>query len=164
MMTSHDPQQKQKKRMAAQEALEDVLWLVRGGSEECPLDAVARDEIAGEKFADLLKKNFKKLDPTGTAISKEHLAKALMKPDQFSDDEYVMLQLLAKYFDTIANMCDDEPGPQTVITSLDSDVLCEFLIHSNLSLPELHKWRKNAEKEDTARADATDLPPPPLSY
>lgn len=161
-MTSHDPPQpQQKKRLAAKEALEDVLWLVRGGSEDCPVDA-AGGELDGEKFAELLRKNFKRLDPTGTAITKEHLAKALMKPDQFSEDEWVMLQLLAKYFDTIANMCEDEPGPQTVITSLDSDVLCEFLVHSKLSLPQLHEWRKNAEKEKSV-VDQSLVPPPPMS-
>lgn len=161
-MTKHNPPPlQQKKRQAAQEALEDVLWLVRGGSEVSPVDS-AGCELDGEKFAELLKRNFKRLDPTGTAITKEHLAKALMKPDQLNEDEWVMLQLLAKYFDTIANMCEDEPGPQTVITSLDSDVLCQFLVHSKLSLSELHQWRKNAERE---KLDAADFPPPPpLSY
>ncbi|MBS1956510.1 MAG: hypothetical protein JST89_20145 [Cyanobacteria bacterium SZAS-4] len=45
-------------------------------------------------------------------------------------------------------MAEDEVGPQSVITSLDKDVLNQFLAHSNLSLSELHQWRSVVEESN----------------
>jgi len=129
----------QKRHNAAQHAFQDVLGQLRtvetnpAQQSDPPLD--------GATVAKLLEKNFSRLDPNGNGITREELAQALLSKGSYTSDEYAMLQLIGKYFDTIANMCDDEVGPQSVITSLDKDVLNQFLVHSNLSLSDLHKWR-----------------------
>jgi hypothetical protein len=72
----------------------------------------------------------------------------------------VMLQLLGKYFQTIADLSDDEPGDEdTVISRADKEVLSQFLLYSKVTLAELHHWQC-AEK----KAQEDQLPgPPPLS-
>lgn len=142
-------------------SLDDLLWLHKssGPADGDHIESLAQETLDSQTFAQLLQQNFAKLDPAGQGISKEHLGKLIMRPDTFTQDEYVMLLLMAKYFDTIANLVDDEPGVQTVITGLDKEVLCQFLVHGKLSLAELHRWRLlcMAPQEDTAREG------PPLS-
>ena len=140
-MTDHAAAQR--RHDAAHAAFHDVLGQLRLQSEE-PDQALVPgdiDPLDGATVATLLDKNFAKLDPNGNGITKEELAQALLTPTRFTADEYVMLKLVGKYFDTIANMCEDESGSQTVITSMDKDVLNQFLLNSKLSLSDLHKWR-----------------------
>jgi hypothetical protein len=106
-------------------------------------------KLDGKRLAELLEKNFDHLDPNDDGVTREELAQALLARNSYSEEEYAMLQLLGYYFDTIANMADDEKGPQTVITRMDKDVLNQFLLYGNLNLEELHKWRAEAlEKHD----------------
>lgn len=129
----------------------DVLGRLRleGPAKEGQPPATTLD---GKRLAELLDKNFDHLDPNHDGITREELAQALLVPQSYSEDEYAMLQLLGYYFDTIANMVQDEEGPQTVITRLDKDVLNQFLLYGNLNLEELHKWRATAV-ENTAKPD-----------
>lgn len=138
-----EDQQQKRRQFAAQHAFKDVLGGLRTTEQA---HAVSEPNLDGATVAKLLEKNFHKLDPNGNGITREELAQALLSKNSYSADEYAMLQLIGKYFETIANMCDDESGPQSVITSLDKDVLNQFLVHSNLSLSELHKWRSAAEE------------------
>lgn len=133
----------ERRHTAAHAAFSDVLGQLRLQSEE-PAQALIQGEIDpldGATVATLLEKNFAKLDPNGNGITKEELAQALLTPSRFTADEYVMLKLVGRYFDTIANMCEDEVGSQTVITGMDKDVLNQFLLNSKLSLSDLHRWR-----------------------
>lgn len=82
---------------------------------------------------------------------------ALMNPQAFTTDEYEMLRLITKYFDTIINMSDDEEGEETKISRADLLVLEQFLVHSKMTLKELHSWCSIANQP------ADDIGPPPLS-
>ncbi len=97
--------------------------------------------LTGKRLAVLLLKNFKTLDPDDNGITREEIATALLKRDRFSGEEYLMLQVIARYFDTIANMSDDEEGKETVITKTDMKVLNQFLLYSNLDIEQLDQWR-----------------------
>ncbi|HEY9712234.1 MAG TPA: hypothetical protein V6C72_02115 [Chroococcales cyanobacterium] len=149
-----------KKKQPVHGSLNDLLYLHKAGA-PTTVDAISslnNDELDPKTFATLLNKNFARLDPSGRGLTEEALSKLIMKPDQFAQDEYAMLVLLAKYFSTIANMCQDQPGKQTVITHMDKDVLCQFLLYGNMSLAELHRWCVlSATPVDEAG------PPPPLS-
>jgi hypothetical protein len=120
------------------------------------VQSLEHDKLDSKVFAELFKKNYARLDPQDKGISKEQLSKFITRPDNFSQDEYVMLLTLAKYFDTIANL-DDAPEFKTKITALDKEVLCQFLIFGNLSMAELHRWRLlcNEPADDIER----ELPP-----
>lgn len=135
-----------KRQDAAQHAFQDVLGQLRT-VETNPVQQ-PDPQLDGMTVAKLLEKNFARLDPNGNGITREELAQALLSKGSYSNDEYAMLQLIGKYFDTIANMAEDEVGPQSVITSLDKDVLNQFLAHSNLSLSELHTWRSVVDESN----------------
>ena len=141
-------------------SLDDLLWLHRSSNPAAGnnIESLDQDNLDSKTFAELFKKNYARLDPQDMGITKEQLSKFIMRPDNFSKDEYVMLMLLAKYFDTIANL-DDAPEFKTKITSLDKEVLCQFLIHGNLSMAELYRWRLLC----SAPAEDIDREPPPLS-
>jgi hypothetical protein len=141
-------------------ALDDVLWLHRSSSPNIgqSVESLEQDNLDSKTFAELFKKNYVRLDPQNSGISKEQLSKFIMRPDNFTKDEYVMLMLVAKYFDTIANL-DDAPDSRTKITALDAEVLGQFLIHGNLSMAELHRWRMLC----SSPADDTEREPPPLA-
>ncbi len=142
-------------------SLDDLLWLHKAGAPTTAehVESLEQESLDSETFARIFIQTYPRLDPKDQGLSKEHLGKLIMRPDVFSHDEYVMLIMLAKYFDTIANLVDDEPGPQTMITPMDREVLCQFLVHGKLSLAELHRWRLlcMAPKEDK------ELEGPPLS-
>ena len=105
-------------------------------------------------FAKLLEANFKRIDTNGNGISRKELAVALSTPARFSTDEYAMLRLLSKYFDTITRMCDDQvEGEALVVTSWDKDVLVQFLLHSGMTLSDVHDWINLNER--------SIAPPPP---
>lgn len=143
-------------------SLDDLLWLHKASAptaDEGQVQSLEQESLDSESFARIFIQTYPRLDPKNQGLTKEHLGKLIMRPDVFSHEEYVMLMMLAKYFDTIANLVDDEPGPQTMITPMDREVLCQFLVHGKLSLPELHRWRLlcMAPKEDV------EFEGPPLS-
>ncbi|MFN8550365.1 MAG: hypothetical protein U0103_02655 [Candidatus Obscuribacterales bacterium] len=124
-------------------SLDDLLWLHKASAPTTVehVESLEQETLDSEAFARIFIQTYPRLDPKNQGLTKEHLSKLIMRPDAFSHDEYVMLVMLAKYFDTIANLVDDEPGPQTMITPMDKEVLCQFLVHGKLSLAELHRWR-----------------------
>lgn len=133
--------------------MQDVVWILER-SESPP-----ENEISGQALVHLLQKNFSRLDPDNNGITREELLAALTKPQSFTGDEYAMLGLLSRYFDTVINLSDDEKGPETRITRLDFDVLAQFLVHSGLTLGALHTWLRS----DTNKAlTEQDVGPPPL--
>lgn len=141
---------------AAKAALNDIRWLLQGEEETGELDD---DEtyLDGPTIVRLLEENFERLDPNNNGIEREELMTALMNPQAFTTDEYEMLRLITKYFDTIINMSDDEEGEETKISRADLLVLEQFLVHSKMTLKELHSWCSIANKP------ADDIGPPPLS-
>lgn len=134
--------------------LDDLLWLHKssGPSDYDHIESLAQDTLDSQTFADLFNKTFPRLDPENRGITKEHLGKLIMRPDIFANDEYVMLLLLAKYYDTISNLVD---GDTHRITSLHKEVLSTFLIHGKLTLAELARWRMLGSES----LDSGDLPP-----
>lgn len=148
-----------RREKAAQQALNDIRWLIQGNeaedvdSEETYLD--------GPTIIGLLDKNFHRLDPSDEGISREQLMIALMNPQAFTADEYEMLRLLTKYFDTIINLSEDEVGGETKISRDDMQVLEQFLVHSKMTLKELHSWCSLSQNSNTA--DLGDVGPPPMS-
>ena len=99
------------------------------------------DHLDGPYLAELLEKNFKRIDINGDGISRKELAFAMSAPQHFSKDEYAMLRLLSKYFHSIAAICDDQAeGEPILITKMDLKVLVQFLKHSNMTLRDIHDW------------------------
>jgi hypothetical protein len=138
-----------KRERAINVAFEDVLGdLRRAEPADSKASTVGEDTMDGAHFAALLDKHFDKLDPNRDGITKEELTQALLTPWQYKDDEYAMLKLLGKYFDTIIHMSDDQEGPETVITELDKDVVVQFLRHSNFTLAQLQQWRAMDQSPD----------------
>lgn len=149
-----------RREAAAQRALDDIRWLIQG-TQGAPAAAEPDDDdedtyLDGPTIVALLEKNFDRLDPNNDGISREELIGALMNLQAFTADEYEMLRLLVKYFDTIINMSADEDGVETKITRSDMMVLEQFLVHSRMTLKELHSWCKMSNPAD-------DVGPPPLS-
>jgi hypothetical protein len=139
---------------AAKAALADIRFLLQkspGASESSGLDETYLD---GPKIVELLERNFKRLDPNNDGISRQELMTALSCPANFSADEYEMLRLVTKYFDTIINMADDQEGEELRISLLDMTVLKQFLVHGQMTLKELKRWSMSVEQE---------VGPPPLS-
>jgi hypothetical protein len=101
--------------------------------------------IDGPRLADLLVKNFGKIDHNGDGVSLREIQRAETMPFDFSAEELLMLKVLEKYFETICNLVDDEPGPDTVISAADVEVLAQFLKYSHLTIEQLQEWRKIAE-------------------
>lgn len=132
------------RRLAAAQAYKDILGSLRTEAAASKICSA----LDGKSLALLLEKNFAFLDPNGNGITKEEIARAMLMTDRFAEEELVMLRLLGKYFDTIANMSDDQPGKETVITSVDKDVLSQFLMHSDMTLEQLHEWREIARTDE----------------
>lgn len=147
-----------RRHQAAQAALNDIRWLLHGEGDE-----VERDDgetyLDGPSIIELLEHNFERLDPNNDGIDREEVMRALMNPQSFTTDEYEMLRLITKYFDTIINMSDDEDGEETRITRADLKVLEQFLVHSKMTLRELHSWCSIA----AAPGGGDEIGPPPLS-
>ena len=146
-----------KREAAAQRALDDIRWLLHREDDED--DDGEETYLDGPTICALLKKNFQRLDPLDDGITREELMKALMTPQKFEPDEYEMLRLITKYFDTIINMSEDEEGEETKITRADSMVLEQFLVHSKMTLRELHRWCTSSVKA----VPPDEIGPPPLS-
>ena len=150
-MSNEDSREK-----AAKAALNDIRWLLQG-EEEALDDDDEETYLVGPTIVRLLEENFERLDPNNNGIEREELMTALMNPQAFTTDEYEMLRLITKYFDTIINMSDDEEGEETKISRADLLVLEQFLVHSKMTLKELHSWCSIANQP------ADDIGPPPLS-
>jgi hypothetical protein len=128
------------RQKAAQLTFDDILTKVQGDPAS-PASRPSPDTMDGAHLAKLLDRNFERLDPNNDGISREEIANALLSPWSFSQEEVTMLKLLEKYFDTIANMVDEEPGKDTRITAADKEVLSQFLVYSGIDLDTLARWR-----------------------
>ena len=138
---------------AARDLLDEIVSLVKDS--EAP--AGEDPQLDARRLVELLNSNFKKLDHDNDGISRGELSVALARPGEFSNDEYTMLYLVGKYFDTISELSDDEPGKQdTRISKLDKDILAQLLVGRNLTLAQLHAWFHRDSKE-------TFQSPPPLT-
>ncbi len=151
------------KKDAAEQAVRDLVWLVGGTTESAAevdehFESV-EEELSGAKLVELLNLNFSRLDTNDNGIEREEIAAALMMPSLFTVDEYAMLKLVAKYFDTIINLSKDEAEEETVITRTDAEVLTQLLGHSGLKLSELRRWISLEE----GSASEDDIGPPPMS-
>ncbi len=111
-----------------------------------------RRTMRGVQLAKLLNKNFAKLDPDNNGITRDELAQALLSPWGFSEEDFTLIRLIQKYFDTIANMVDEEPGSDSRITKQDIEVLNQFLTYSDLDLQTLALWRA---ADDPSQTDGT---------
>jgi hypothetical protein len=96
--------------------------------------------LTGKRVAELLAHNFATLDPDGNGITREELVDALAHPDRFSAEAYRMVEMLMQYFNTIANLAEDQEGKETVITPVDMEVMNQFLLHSEMTLEQLDSW------------------------
>jgi hypothetical protein len=139
----------EQRRRAAASAFKDIL----GGMRNEPESSPPPPKLTSKRLAVLLLKNFKTLDPDNNGITREEIATAMLKKDHFSGEEFLMLQIIARYFDTIANMSDDEEGKETVITKTDMKVLNQFLLYSELDIEQLHEWREQDIADENKKAD-----------
>lgn len=161
---AHQNARDEMRERAADSALKNIVFLLEG-SKENPEAYASRNmdqELSGDKLVELLNSNFAKVDLNNNGISRQELLAALTAPNVFTVNEYAMLKLVAKYFDTIINLSDDEPGAETVLTHTDVQVLAQFLVNSKIKLSELHRWI--ALSEGTAATTERDVGPPPLSH
>jgi len=152
-----------KREEAAQQALADIRWLLTGTKQEelaAPLAEEDDTQLDGQSIMQLLEKNFQRLDPNGDGISREEIMVALMNPSAFSREEYEVLRLVVKYFDTIINLSQDEEDGETKISRTDMLVLEQFLVHSKMTLKELHAWCCMTKGVGGAPGE---IGPPPLS-
>lgn len=149
---------------AAQQALADIRWLIQGTQQgnnvNIPsLDDEEDSQLDGRTIIAILEKNFQRLDPNNDGISREELLLALMNPQAFTAEEYEVLRLLVKYFDTIINLSEDEEGGETKISRYDMLVLEQFLVHSNMTLKDLHAWCSLGK----SHGGEDGIGPPPLA-
>lgn len=155
-----------KREDAAQQAMADIRWLIQGTEQGTLASAAPTDDddethLDGKTIVTLLEKNFARLDPNNDGISREEIMVALMNPQAFSPEEYEVLRLVTKYFDTIINLSEDEDGGETKISRYDMLVLEQFLVHSNMTLKQLHEWCAMS-KAPGGGGEGT-IGPPPLS-
>jgi len=150
-----------KKAIAAKNTMNDLIFLLGGTTEDRAIENYRNPEVElpGTRMVELLNKTFSTLDPNNNGISRAEIARALIHPEKFSVDEYSMLKLITKYFDTIINLSDDEIAEETVITQNDSKVLGESLLGSQFTLSEFHRWIAISSGTATEK----DIGPPPTS-
>ncbi|MEZ4486988.1 MAG: hypothetical protein R3F51_05350, partial [Cyanobacteriota/Melainabacteria group bacterium] len=103
-------------------ALADVRSLLADAESDDP-SILLTPTLDNEELISLLKANFDRLDPNDDGISRQELLTALSNPQSFSVAEYEMLKLVAKCFDTIINLSDDEPGEEMRLSRMDMEVL-----------------------------------------
>jgi hypothetical protein len=143
---------------AARTALADVVFFLKNDPDVRAYEA-KESTFDNATFLTLLDQCFSTLDPDNNGISRAEVMGALLQPDKFSRDQFVMISLTAKYFDLIANMSDDEPGEETVITQHDKQMLAKSLQDSNLNLAELHLWCFTRDGHIRAITPNMGLPP-----
>jgi hypothetical protein len=148
--------QNDKRQRAAKLAFDDIMAIAKDDSSS-PLSKTddnvdTQRTMRGVHLARLLEKNFDKLDPDNDGITRDELAQALLSPWGFTEEDFALIRLMQKYFDTIANMVDEEPGSDTRITRQDKEVLNQFLIYSDLDLKTIALWRAADDPEQTPGA------------
>jgi hypothetical protein len=143
---------------AARAALSEVVFFLKNDPDVQAYES-KESTFDNGTFLKLLDRCFGTLDPDNNGISRAEVMSALLQPEKFSKDEYVMISLTAKYFDLIANMSDDEPGEETVITQHDKEMLARSLQDSNLNLAELHLWCFTRDGQHRATTPNMGLPP-----
>jgi hypothetical protein len=126
-----------KRRRMGATAYKDLFGDFRNSEENQPSTV-----MSGARLADLLKENFDKIDKNGDGVSLSEIKRAEAMPFNFSEEAILMFKVLEKYFETICNLADDEPGPDTVISAIDVDALAQFLKYSHLTIEQLQEWRK----------------------
>lgn len=148
----------EERKQLASKALQNIEWLVnnftddRAVTQKSPLDK--------SEFVSLLQKNFDKLDADrSNGISRAEITAAMQQHADFSANEYVMLQLLLRYFDFIRALVDDDDGMEEVVSRADVDVLSQFLMESNITLEALYMWCSGPS--GPPKADL--ISPPPLT-
>ncbi len=127
----------EKRRRMGAAAYKDLFGDFRNSEENHPSTV-----MSGARLADLLKENFDKIDKNGDGVSLSEIKRAEAMPFNFSEEAILMFKVLEKYFETICNLADDEPGPDTVISAIDVDALAQFLKYSHLTIEQLQEWRK----------------------
>ena len=144
---------------AAKKALGDIRWLLNS-QDKAEEFGDGDSYLDGPTVCALLRKNFGKLDPDNDGITRKELITALGNHESYSEDEYEMLRLITKYFDTVINLSEDEDGPEeTKISVNDLDVLEQFLLHGKFSMKELHKWCNIGNKNGGVES----VGPPPMT-
>jgi hypothetical protein len=143
------PYSNENREKAAKMAFDDIITKARD-DKSSPLSKTndnidTRRTMRGVQLEKLLNKNFAKLDPDNNGITRDELAQALLSPWGFSEEDFTLIRLIQKYFDTIANMVDEEPGSDSRITKHDIEVLNQFLTYSDLDLQTLALWRAAEE-------------------
>jgi hypothetical protein len=151
--------QNEKREQAAKLAFDDIMAMAKD-DRSSPLSKTddnldAHRTMRGVQLAKLLDKNFDKLDPDNDGITRDELAQALLSPWGFTEEDFTLIRLMQKYFDTIANMVDEEPGHDSRITRQDKEVLNQFLIFSDLDLRTLALWRAADDPDKTPGSDST---------
>lgn len=109
--------------------------------------------LSGRQFIELFEKNYARIRRNEAGLTMEDIAIALGKPAEFALTEYVMLEETLKYFHTIFSLAPAEYFRRApVITFTHKEVLKQFLLHSDFSLPQFDSWLQ----------PKTELTPPPL--
>jgi hypothetical protein len=118
-----------------------------------PTTQPVRRSLTGAQFIELIEKNYTRIQRNETGLTKKDIAIAMGKPAEFSLPEYLMLEEMLKYFDTIISLAPAAYFRQArVITPTHIEVLGAFLVHSEFSLAQFDSWM-------TAKPEFT---PPPL--
>jgi hypothetical protein len=147
-----------RKSLAAR-ALQNMEYFVNHANSDRLVKAKP-STIDKHEFVVLLKKNFDKLDrDRSNGISRAEITAALTQFADFTANEYVMLQLLVRYFDFISELVDDGDGAEKVISRADVDALGQFLLDSNMTLEALYMWCSGPS--GPPKADL--IKPPPLT-
>lgn len=147
------------REQAAKKALGDIRWLLNSQDRQEEFGD-GDSYLDGPTVCALLRKNFAKLDPDNDGITRKELITALGNHESFTEDEYEMLRLITKYFDTVINLSEDEDGDEeTKISMNDLEVLEQFLIHGKFSMKDLHQWRSISDKNGGIES----MGPPPMS-
>ncbi len=131
----------EKRRRMAASAYKDLFGDFRNKDEAGQVPTA----MSGARLADLLKENFSKIDTNGDGVSLGEIKRAHAMPFNFSAEALIMFKVLEKFFETICNLADDEPGPDTVISAIDVDALAQYLKYSHLTIEQLQEWRNRTE-------------------
>jgi hypothetical protein len=143
------------RKMLADKALERMRWTISNVTADRYVHQIS--PLDKTEFVKLLKHNFDRLDKNkDKGISKDEILTALIDVPDLTVDEHVMLQLLLRYFDFIADLVDDDEGHTKVVSKQDVEVLAQFLLNSNLTLEDLYRWCNTAP-------DDSQISPPPLT-
>jgi len=119
-----------------------------------PTTQAVRRSLTGAQFIELLEKNYTRIQRNETGLTKKDIAIAMGKPAEFSLPEYLMLEEMLKYFDTIISLAPAAYFRQArVVTPTHIEVLGAFLVHSDFSLAQFDGWM-SAKPE---------IAPPPMS-